>query len=226
MPKRPATWNYSKSAKRAYSKRKLVRKRGVRRSKLSVNVHRFCRYAPSVTVSSTTATESDFATTFALTEVQGSSEFTSLFDRYRIEKIEYKIQLLNNPDTGSYLANPVANNNNNFYPKMWYVRDYDDASAESIATMQQRAYVKCCVMKPNMQKKITIRPAILTQLYLSGVAAGYAPKFNQFIDMQYPSVPHYGLKIAMDYNGFAPAAASLWQFRIDKKYTFVCKDVR
>jgi hypothetical protein len=111
---------------------------------------------------------------------------------YKIEKVIVKIQLINNPDAAIMPNNnPAATNNlNNFYPKIWYIRDDDDAAAETLLSIKERVGVKCKVMRPNQILNIVIKPKVAVQTYKTATATGYGPK-RMFIDCANADVPHY-----------------------------------
>jgi len=237
MPKRPATWNYSPAAKRAYAARmrssggsRFTKSRGgttYRRKKgFSLNTHRFSRY----TAASTELVDSiELAKgyEYKFGDILNSGEFANLFDRYKIDRIVTTFQLVNNPDAYHYPAGaPLVATSTNFYPKMWYIHDYDDSTAESIVVLKERVGVKCRILQPNKTIKITTKPAIAIQTYKTAIASGYGPKWGQWIDMTNTDVPHYGLKVAFDTNALDPVDTQPFRVRVENKFYFTCKDVR
>jgi hypothetical protein len=166
-------------------------KRRMRKS-FSLNVHRFSRFSTAGTINMT-GTEQPLSFSFALSDILKASEFTTLFDKYHLDKAVVFIQMINNPNA-YYKPNEIASNPNNFYPKMWYIRDHDDSSTTTIAALKERVSVKCVVMQPDKVVKICVKPEVAMQVYKTLTTTGYAPKYGQFIDMTYNTVPHYGLK--------------------------------
>lgn len=226
---RPQSSRVAKRSKSSQSSRPVARRTAARsriaRSKLSLNVHRFRRYTASSTISCVAGVGTQpTAFQFKLSDVINAGEFTTLFDRYRLDRVVIKFQLISNPDAASLPNVGGGGNASNFYPKMWYINDYDDANTETISQLQERANTKCCILKPNMIKTITLVPAIASQVFSTAVTAGYAPKFRQYLDIAYPDVPHYGLKTLIDFLGLSNFSA--YSVRVDKQYYFTCKDVR
>jgi len=213
------------------SRRTVFRRRGAIRG-FSLNTHHFSRFGAAATLDMT-GTEQPLSFEFKLSDLYTYSEFTSLFDKYRLDKAIVYIQMITNPDAVVKTNNadnvtvntgPAGWNTNNWYPKMWYINDHDDSNTTSIAAIKERVGVKCCVMKPNMVKKITVKPACAVQIYKTAVAAGYGPKYGQFIDMANSDVPHYGLKCVFDPLGLDPTGT--YSFRYEWKLYFTCKDVQ
>lgn len=201
---------------------------------ISLNTHRFSRYC-AATTELVDSVELDKGYNFQFNDLLGSGEFASLFDRYRLEKVVMTFQLVNNPNAGYYPnvigtvnTNAVTSyvNSTNFYPKMWYIADHDDDTAEAIVTMKERVGVKCRILQPNKTIKIVVKPAVAAMVYQTAIATGYGPKWNQWIDMTHSTVPHYGLKVAFDTNALDPTDTAPFRVRVEKKYYFTCKDVR
>jgi len=202
-----------------------IRGRQSRRRNISLNMHRFSRY----TAATTSVIDSlEFAQGFEykFSDILSSAEFTTLFDRYKVDRVVNTFQLVNNPDAAAYLNDKDTGNSANFYPKMWYIRDYDDSVAESSSTLKERVGVKCVILQPNKVVRVTTKPAIATQVYRTALTTGYGPKWNQWIDCAMTDVPHYGLKVAYDCNGFDPADTRPFRVRVETKFYFSMKDVR
>lgn len=197
-----------------------------RRKRVSLDFHRFSRYMDGFPVTTTSVSEG-FAYSFQLIDVLSYTEFTAMFDQYKIEKVIFRIQLVTNPDA-SVDANDAGTgawhaNSNNFYPKLWYIRDDDDSTAETLLSIKERVGVKCKVMRPNQQLSIVIRPKIAVQTYKTATASGYAPK-RMFVDCSNPEIPHYGLHMCTDMNGLDPVGT--FRFRVDVQYFLAFKGVR
>jgi hypothetical protein len=216
------------SKTRTPSKLAMVRRRVLaKRKSFKLNTHSFSRFSAANTLDMT-GTEQPLSFEFSLSSLYSYSEFTTLFDKYRLDKAVVYIQMINNPNsiirTNLDPATASPWQNNNFYPKMWYISDHDDSSTTTIAAIKERVGVKCCVMKPNVVKRIVVKPACAVQLYRTATTTGYGPKYGQFIDMAQADVPHYGLKCVFDPLGLDPNGT--FQFRYEWKLYFTCKDVQ
>lgn len=189
-----------------------------------MNVHRFCRWTLPVTNTFTTVTsESAFVITFD--NLINKDDFTTLYDRYRIDYVQIRAQLVNNPNAISVLNTAGGNATaSNFYPKLWWCPDYDDGVQETLDELKQRAKTKCIVLQPNKIYKFGFKPAILAQTYRTAVSTGYTPMWKQWVDMAQTNVPHYGIKYVIDALNIDPVG----EFKVifDFKVYFTCKDVR
>lgn len=134
-----------------------------------------------------------YAWAFSLNEVPAYTEFTALFDQYKINRIQYRFVLTRNPD--------LATVNKGFMTRIMTVIDHDDTGvALSFAELQQ--YPKASEVWLSESKPVTrwrsIRPATLNHTYNGVVANAYTVKYNQWLDTGFTNVYHYGLKANYD----------------------------
>jgi len=196
--------------------------------KPSLNVHRFSRFSTAATIecSGTTQTGQWF---FKFDDILGHAEFGAMFDSFKITKCVVNIQLVTNPDSTWVLGGPSTNapaQPTNWYPKFWYIRDYDGGSADSLAQIKERQGVKFFVLRPNKTYKIAISPMVAVQTYRTATTTGYAPK-RLFLDMANGTdVPHYGVNYVVDTLGIDPDNSYPFKIRYEIKFYFTCKDVR
>lgn len=167
----------------------------------------------------------------SMSDVVQSSDFSQLFDTYRIRKVTFTIQMLNVPDVIQGLApggsgiNDGRVNPTNWFPKVWYVVDHDGGATETLDTIRERQGVKCCILQPNKQLKISFKPMCRTLTYSTPTSTGYAPK-NIKIDMSDINVEHYGLHVVFDSNGLDPLDTFPFKFVVERKLFFSCGGVR
>lgn len=194
------------------------------------NMHSFKRYCDALPVD-ITGTTYDLGLVFKLEDVKGVMDFADLYDRYKLTTCVLRFKLVSNPDATSYLnttwtGGTGGSNQTNWFPKLWYCPDYDDNTAETLDQLKERAKTKCVVLRPNKIIKIVVKPAVTVQTYRTATSTGYAPTWNQWIDMANRDVPHYGLKFVVDCCGINPNDTYPFKMEIDRQYYFTCKDVR
>jgi hypothetical protein len=209
MPLRSRSRSRGRPAKRARSTSRAVRTQPSRsrsrtrlptRRAVSLHYHRFTRYSDAVTTTTSNVSE-PLTYSFALTDVLSYTEFTAMFDQYKIMAVDFKIQMISNPNAAmdtNYASG--SNNTVNWFPKFWYIRDYDGGGSDTLSQIKERVGVKFFVMRPNKIYNIRIRPKVLVQTYKTSLAAGYAPK-QCWIDCVDNNVPHYGLNAVIDMLG-------------------------
>lgn len=157
-----------------------------------------------------------------------SSDFANMFDQYRITKITYSVQLITNPDA-AYPMNGTGTsgtiNPSNWFPKVWYVVDHDGGPTETISTIKERQGVRCRILQPNKEIRISFQPKCRTLTYSTSTSTGYAPR-NIKIDMSDINVEHYGLQMVFDSNGLDPQDSYPFRINIERKVYFTCYGVR
>lgn len=130
-------------------------------------------------------------------------EFTSLFDQWCIEKVELSI-------IPTFTNQGGMNNRDIDLQNHVYAIDNDDAGVATASQLQQYANCKYTqlteVLKNGAPRPLAVfkpRPAIA--IYQTGATFAYGAldmsKKPVWIDVAYPTVPHYSFKMAMDNNG-------------------------
>lgn len=151
------------------------------------------------------APETGRAFVFRLSDLLQATEFTRLFDSYRLNGVKITMSPLTN---SSLTANPSY--------KLMTAIDLDDDQTPTVNSMLQRSNVQIKTVtaggnNPQVFSRF-LRPRFLTQLYETATSTGYGqgPR-KQWLDTADPSIPHYCLKVVWDTD---PVLASdiLWQF--------------
>lgn len=154
------------------------------------------------------------ANSFNFNQLTGASEFTTLFDMYKIEKIQVRFYLKIDPSAQSAAGAS--------YPKMYWVIDHDDDTAPpTLNALREHSKCRVKVMNPNRPVTITFKPSILGMRYKTVSTTAYTPMFNQWIDCNDPTTPQYGCKWGVD-------DLTNTNYKIDTEvtYWFACKDAR
>lgn len=217
--------SYRRSVGRIHRSTGPSRPKGFRARLQKYNVHSYKRYATPISLTAAaTSTAYNNVLYFQLAGVRGASELTALYDQYMITGVKVRFQMVTNPDS-NYETNNVSNTNaSNFYPKLFYTRDYDNDAVESTNDLRERNTTKMKVLRPNSVVDIFLKPAVRNLLYLDGVTAANSPLWHQWLDCSSSQVPHYGLKFSVDFNGFTTSDA--YEFRIETIYYLKFKNTR
>lgn len=193
--------NKSKS-KRKYSKKDYKRKRfNITRTKQpkSSYVLRTIKWSNrdsgnlchNTNSGSDAVSEATGTATFQLTDLQANSEFTAMFDNYKLVKVLYRWVITRNTDWAT------TTGNRGFPVRILWCHDFNDSTPISSSEMMQRAGMRELYMQGDdmpASKWYTLNPALLSVGYESGVASSYTPKWRQWIDTASSGTPHYGLK--------------------------------
>lgn len=215
-------------ARRPLRKRTKVvggRKRTV--NKMSRQVHLFKRTAylgnQTATISvAGAATPIAVAHSFSLSQLPNYSEFTALFDQYKITgaKLTYT------PATTVGVSDPtVANAAVNGYSRIHSVIDYDDTNTPT-SEDQLLEYGSHKSSPPFKVHTRYLKPKMLQEIYRSAISTAYAPRSNTFIDMSAPDVPHYGVKVWCSAPNTALGIQGSITYKVYLTLYFVCKNTR
>lgn len=170
--------------KKSAPKRNLIRrKRLVRRKPARQAVHNFKRtaYYNGLIAGSTL---SDVAGGFMaqLNQVPNYTEFTNLYDMYRINGVRWRI---------SPRANSAEVGTNQGLVKLFTAVDYDDIVTPSLTDILQYQSLK--VTRTDRDHVRYVKPTISQAVYQTAVGTGYGST-RGWIDCANPTVAHYGLK--------------------------------
>jgi len=203
--------------------RSLVRQRFAKHKVRVQGTHTFSRRKLMETLTCSDVIKSENLS-YKFDDLVGYSEFSALFENYRITRITVTFQLINNPDarfTAASAIDQVAN----WYPKLWYTVDNDGGSDETLTTMKERQGIKCRILKPDSTIKVSFKPMCRTLTYKTATTEGFAPR-NIKLDMADTNVPHYGLLYLIDTNGINPDDSYPFKIAMETKFNFTCSGVR
>lgn len=142
------------------------------------------------------------------------TEFSNLYDQFMLTKV--KVEFFMQVDPTAQTATTA------FYPRLYWHRDYDDSTAPaSLSDVRERGNCKSAIMRCDKPITIWCKPNVLQTMYHTGVTSAYAPKFDTWIDIATPGVPHYGFKYAID--NFTNTA---YKFEIVRTFYFKCRAQR
>jgi len=172
------------------------------------------------------AKTAQFSLGFQLRDIPNVTEFTSLFDSYMLTGVMLQFKLMDNPDATWQIGGTAGTSNPiGFYPTIWYTSDHDDNNNVPIGNIKEFERVRHKVLYPNRETNIMLRPTTLTQLFLTSTTSALAEnRKRQWLDMATTSIPHYGFKSVIDFEGLAPAGN--YRIKVNAKYFFKCKSVR
>jgi len=154
------------------------------------------------------------ANTFTFNQLPNATEFGVLFDQYKITFIKLKFYL--SVDPGAQTAATAI------YPRMWWAVDNDDSSGPaSLNELREHGDVKTEILHPDRPVEVTIKPAVLSNVYRTAITSSYVPQWGQFVDMAAQDVPHYGLKYGID--NFTNTNYTL---RVEGQMWFQCRGIR
>jgi hypothetical protein len=129
-------------------------------------------------------------------DVPNYTEFTALFDQFRIDKVVVRLIFSNNTSTTASATTEC--------PTLQICTDNDDASTPTSSNeLLQRPECKIhqfgSTSKYGNQFLITCKPVISLAAYRASAFSAYATaKPGQWVNCAYPTTEHYGLKFWFD----------------------------
>lgn len=152
---------------------------------------------PSGAIIQNGATVSYNAENFQLSNLPSYSEFTTLFDMYRLAKV--KITFYPAFNVAAATDNAVPNRNPGI-GRIYMVTDFNDSTPPTTVDSLLE-YDKCKVRylaKPVVHT--VMWPRVASTIFQTGMTAAYGTGKPMWINSAYPSVPHYGFKWAIQVN--------------------------
>lgn len=182
----------------------------------SSSVHNFTRVVYSqqlVAVDPSSAVPYGFS--FSLNDLTNAADFTTLYDQYRILKVEVELM----PTVTG--ANPV--NYTVIGGNIHSAIDYDSSTNPTVSELVQYSSYKGT--KLDRTHKRVIYPRTATSVYAGVATTGYSQsKYGQWIDCNSPGVVHYGLRALIDPCPQIVQGTMWISYRA--KYYIQCKNIR
>lgn len=160
-------------------------------------IHRFKRHwNDDINISLGVASTGNYtgAFSFSIDKDPAYAELVALFDCYRIRKVKMQIMPRYNSVDVFEATDPASQPMTSYMAPYVSVVDYDDATTSTYVQIEE--YETARWHNPRVPCQIVVRP-IAAQAVFDGVTTAYnrCPR-STWMDLAYPSVPHYGIKIA------------------------------
>lgn len=158
---------------------------------------------------------------FCLADLDQVTTFSSLFDRYRIEKVRLRITTRSPGASVFNVASP-----NNAVPGVWVVVDRDDSTAPS--TLDELTQYDCsCNMPGYCCLDIDLIPSVVSTIAnASSTATSSVIRRSDevWLDLAATNIPHFGIKFGV--NALQTTSTSNWYFDVQAWYTVSFKNTR
>lgn len=183
--------NTRSRVRRTIGGRKMVSRIRMRRTPLNKRPHFFKRQVQLTSIYASPLGDTFGSYVFKLSDVPGYTEFTALYDMFRINKVLLNIE----PTWNATDANSTSTLT--YAPDVHSVIDYND-SANAGSLNELREYSTYKRTRQGRCHKRIITPAIQTQAYETLTTSAYTPKFRQWLSTDDATSPHYCIKYALD----------------------------
>lgn len=206
-PRAPATTRPRRYRRKNYRGRRKTSKKNI---KLAKKVSYFTRHCALVdfTISNTVFTYASF--NFSLNDLPNYSEFTSLYDMYKLNavKITFLPQMTENVSSGS-INNPYANT------RFMSAIDYNDGTPPSSANeiREYQSYKMTPILKRHT--RYIRKPKLLD-------SNGFS--ISPWMSTAFPSPNYYGLKVAVE--PMSSTSTLTMSYTVECKYYVSFKNVK
>lgn len=197
-PKRQSKLNFRRGRRNPKKKGRRVPK--PIQLKTHVFVRKCLRRQIALTNTSTFLSESG-CTSFSLNDVMNPSDFTNLFDRYKINRIKLTFYwMLNNSSNQAPSATTYGTSQGQLTAPMISIikNRYDTEHATTQNMFQENSQTVSFRLAPMGKKTYSFKPNILAEAYRTSTSSSYQPKYDVWLDASDHTVPHYGLDIGID----------------------------
>lgn len=192
--------------------RRTIRRRSRMMKKRVLNIHHFKRTLIGTPIS--TAVTTTFGSTFfRLNSLVDSSEFTNLFDQYRINKIVWKlVPNANNADAGATQR----------LPQVHSVIDHDDVTAPTTLDQLVQYSNYRMTMGSRVHTRVFTPSSIDDSFQSAGTSYPATISYKKWLSSTYDAITHLGIKYAI---GSTATAGSI-TYTPYITYYLSCKDVK
>lgn len=156
---------------------------------------------------------------FILQQAAGYTDFTPLFDQYKISAV--KLTFIPWRTNSTVEFNSVAAGTNTI-PRFATAIDYDDSSAPANFDVL-RQYQTCKITPITQKHTVFLKPMYSNEVY-NGATSAYSPA-RGWLDCTYTQVPHYGLKVGIESAGTG-SPIDAFGFNIEAKFYLAFRSVR
>lgn len=212
------------SRRRRFRRRRPLRRRSYRRRRVfrrsrRQRVHSFTRWT-DVASQAILDNGSNSTMTFALSQLPSYTEFTNLFDQYKINCVVLKMRFLNQiPDR---VDSSTGVGRANFH----YCIDYNDSVGyTTVSQFAQVSNYRVHALNGERDWSIKIFPKCQKQIYVGLASTGYGPT-KSWINTADAAVPHYGLKYLIESGVAGVGENTIGILQIQAKYYISCKNVK
>jgi len=128
-----------------------------------------------------------YATIFSLNQLPSSSDFTNLFDQYKITRVDMTFEM----DIADGSLNSTTR-----YPRIVVAPDFNNQSAP-LTENELLQYEQCKKFQfsaVNRRMTVSLQPKIAATVFRTGVTSAYQMMSSGWMDVAVPDVPHYGVR--------------------------------
>lgn len=158
---------------------------------------------------------------FCLADLSQVTTFSSMFDRYRIDKVKLRFASRNPAASPFNVASP-----NNTVPQVYIAVDRDDSTAPA-STAVLTEYDNSLVVPGTCSFDLDLIPSVVSTIANASSTATSSVirrSDEEWLDIAATTIPHFGVKFGI--TALAVSTSSNWYFDIEAWYYVSFKNVR
>lgn len=158
---------------------------------------------------------------FCLADLSQVTTFSSMFDRYRIDKVKIRFASRNPAASPFNVASP-----NNTVPQMYVAVDRDDSTAPA-STAALTEYDNSLVVPGTCSFDLDLIPSVVSTIANASSTATSSVirrSDEEWLDIAATTIPHFGVKFGI--TALAVSTSSNWYYDIEAWYYVSFKNVR
>lgn len=149
---------------------------------------------------------------FKLSDLPTPTDFTNLFDQYKLVAAKIKFRPRFNMAT-------VTNITAAIFPRLLTVIDYDDSTNLTVIT-DALQYQTLKETRFDQDHVRLLKPRMALAAYGAGVFTAFANQGNQWIDVASTTVEHYGVKFIIEAGVVGQTSLQTWAVEIEYFFEF------
>lgn len=158
---------------------------------------------------------------FQLSDLPNYTDYTTLFDSYKIDQVDMEISQVQNAASAGNPASQMCT--------IYYATDYDDATVptQALTLIERQRCKKWTFRGDGTPLRISLQPRLLQPIYQDGVTNAYGTASqNTWVDQLNISAAYYGMKFWIEnmYMNSSSGQRGETHFKIRVKYHISCKD--
>lgn len=172
--------------------------------------------APTATLAGTY--DIPFSLTFNLRQLLNASDIANICDKYKIRGAKVKV---------IYNSNVATVGSAYSMPQIQYINDYDDDVPPTPNLLREKMGVKLKTFGMNGSVSMSVVPKPVNPVYQTAFANGYSvPSKSMFIDTNYTTVPHYGIKGVLSNVNLVSSTVPFTFFKFDVTLIVETRDIQ
>lgn len=175
---------------------------------VNFTVRSFVRSVAPTFVAKPTSSDVSGYMTFALADVPSATDFSSLFDSYRLDRVDL-----------TFWASFTGTNGN---IRLFVTSDFDGGSAPTMDEMAQQRHVEKDLTPFHPSHSFSLRPKVATAVNATSGSA-LSKVDSGWMDLATTTVTHYGVSYYLMNYSSGNTAVNLY---VSKVYHFRCRGVR